>query len=388
VPPRVSFVVPCYNLGHLVGDCVESILSQSFTDLEVIVMDDCSPDDTASVIAQFSDRRLVYVRNEVNLRHLRNYNKGIGMAQGQYIGLISADDTLRDSQMVERLVGVLEAHPQVGYAFCPAVRFTNAGEIGVVGSHGTRDEIFDGREFLRRWLVRGNSVPAAAGLVRRTCYEQIGAFPLDMPFAGDWYLWSIFALHFDVGYLAKPMVGYRAHDANMTLDFKSRPPALVADILRVRWRMKSEAETAGIPSIARLYLQSIAEEYAYRLTQENTSTGSYRLTVDDFEGSLVEHGASAGEAAYLRAVAYAELGDAEFEQGRSAQARSWYRKALQQDGGSVQTRVKSALTRLGPAGRLIRHAIVALRQTTGAAALPTVTPLGSQTCQSPDPSRV
>src|ERR1700719_665273 len=98
----VSFVVPCYKLGHLLAECLNSILSQSFRDFEILIMDDCSPDQTPEVARSFTDPRVRYVRNETNLGNLRNYNKGIGLARGNYIWLISADDRLRRTYVLER----------------------------------------------------------------------------------------------------------------------------------------------------------------------------------------------------------------------------------------------------------------------------------------------
>jgi glycosyltransferase involved in cell wall biosynthesis len=72
--PIVSFVVPCYKLAHLLRECVESILSQTYGDFEVLIMDDCSPDNTPEVAQSFQHPRVKYVRNDPNLGHLRNYN--------------------------------------------------------------------------------------------------------------------------------------------------------------------------------------------------------------------------------------------------------------------------------------------------------------------------
>src|SRR6516225_6045108 len=112
--PLVSFVVPCYNLGHFLGDCVSSILSQSYEDFEVLIMDDCSPDATAEVARSFKDPRVVHIYNNVNLGHLKNYNKGIMLARGSYIWLISADDRLRRSNALKRYIDFMHHSPQVG----------------------------------------------------------------------------------------------------------------------------------------------------------------------------------------------------------------------------------------------------------------------------------
>src|SRR5437660_6803256 len=93
--PTVSFVVPCYKLAHVLQECVDSVLSQTYSDIEVLIMDDCSPDNTIEVANSFQDPRVKHVRNAQNLGPLRNYNKGIKMSRGKYVWLISADEYLR-----------------------------------------------------------------------------------------------------------------------------------------------------------------------------------------------------------------------------------------------------------------------------------------------------
>src|SRR3954447_8749081 len=119
--PTVSFVVPCYKLSHLLADCVSSILAQTYGDFEVLIMDDCSPDDTPRVAQSFGDSRIKHIRNEANLGHLRNYNKGINLARGKYVWLISADDRIRCEYALEEYVQLLDRNRRIGYVFCPGV---------------------------------------------------------------------------------------------------------------------------------------------------------------------------------------------------------------------------------------------------------------------------
>jgi glycosyltransferase involved in cell wall biosynthesis len=137
--PTVSFVVPCYKLAHLLRECVDSILSQSHKDLEVLIMDDCSPDNTAEVAASFADSRVIYVKNESNIGHLNNYNKGINMARGQYVWLLSADDYLRRDYVVERYVRVMEEHPGVGLRVLPWCRRWRERDFGCCELGGFRE---------------------------------------------------------------------------------------------------------------------------------------------------------------------------------------------------------------------------------------------------------
>src|SRR5664279_2007316 len=145
--PKVSFIVPCYKLAHLLPDCINSILNQTYSDFEILIMDDCSPDDTPRVAASFDDPRVIHVRNEPNLGHLRNYNKGISLARGDYIWLISADDYLRRPYILERYIELFDAHPRVGYVFCPGVAVRDGKESDAIGYsfNAGRDTILKGR---------------------------------------------------------------------------------------------------------------------------------------------------------------------------------------------------------------------------------------------------
>src|ERR1700730_2438621 len=113
--PKVSFIVPCFKIAHLLAECVSSILSQTYDDFEIIIMDDCSPDNTGDVAQSFTDQRVKYVRNEINLGHLRNYNEGIRRSRGEYIWLISADDRLRTPYVLQRYVNLMDAKPEIGF---------------------------------------------------------------------------------------------------------------------------------------------------------------------------------------------------------------------------------------------------------------------------------
>ena len=96
-------------------------------------------------------------------------------------------------------------------------------EVGICGYsiHGDRDSIFDGRQFVAK-LIHANTIVSASGMVRKQCCDEIGVFPLNMPWAGDWYLWCVFALHTDVAYFAEPMVYYREHELSMTTSFMTQ----------------------------------------------------------------------------------------------------------------------------------------------------------------------
>src|SRR5262245_8631151 len=94
--PTVSVIIPCYNYAEFLPRCVESILDQPGVDVSVLVIDDCSSDDTPEVAARLAaqDPRVSVRRHEVNRGHIATYNEGLEWASGDYIVLISADDLL------------------------------------------------------------------------------------------------------------------------------------------------------------------------------------------------------------------------------------------------------------------------------------------------------
>jgi len=363
--PTVTFVVPCYKLAHLLPDCVNSILSQTYRDLEVLIMDDCSPDDTAEVARSFQDERVRHVRNDPNLGHLRNYNKGIGMARGKYVWLISADDYLRRPYVLERYLEVLEANPGVGYAFCAGVGVRDGAETGTLDYSvcGEADRVIPGHNWLKT-ILRENVVLAASGLVRRECYLRHGAFPLDMPWAGDWFLWCLLALDGDVAYFAEPMVCYREHALSMTMHLtRTQAETCSAEEIAIPWDIKRRAERAGFPDVARECLLAVAEYYAFNVVCDRTHFGLSEpcLTVASFEASLAKQDATEAERRVVRAHAYAAMGDRRYWRGERALALEAYQAGLRAAPWAWALRLKWALLALDRGG-LVRSTIRGVRR--------------------------
>ena len=327
--PTVSFIVPCYKLAHFLSECVNSILCQTFTDFEVLIMDDCSPDDTPEVAASFLDPRVHHFRHTENLGHLRNYNRGIALSQGKYIWIISADDRLQSPEVLSRFVSVLETHSSVGYVFCSAIDIVEGKEVGVSDWAFTAptDEIINGYTFLER-LLKSNCIHAPSVLARRACYE-FSQFPLDLPHSGDWYLWCRFALHFDVGYVAEPMVAYRRHDANMTAQYLGpKVFQCIADEIAVRWRIMRDAEVWGCRDIVRMCKEEIVKNYIQRILWKQEYNWMHGLTLEDFDKSLNINARHYREANYFRSRVYAGLGDHSYWRGDLRRARHFYQSYL------------------------------------------------------------
>jgi glycosyltransferase involved in cell wall biosynthesis len=365
--PRVTFLVPCYKLAHLLHECIESLLMQTYRDFEVLVMDDCSPDATPEVAASFGDARVRHVRHAVNLGHLRNYNRGVELARGEFIWLVSADDKLRRPYVLERFMTIMDARPDVGMVFCPGIDLFEDGREGNVnGSFGDADAIVDGKELLRV-LAQYNPICTPAAMVRKDCYEKMGGFHLDLPYAADWYTWCFAALHHAVAYCGEPMVNYRFHDTNMTKALmKDAPGVPVRDVFTVRWRLKDTAEKIGAHTVAGFCTAAIVDDYVFRLTRKAMQNWALGLTPEQFEASLRDHARSEREHTDILALVYARVGDAHYEAGDRPHARDWYTRALSANPKDLRTRAKSALLSLGSPGMRGRQLISQLQRIDGA----------------------
>jgi hypothetical protein len=373
--PTVSFVIPCYKLSHLLPECIRSICAQTYEDFEILIMDDCSPDDTQAVAASFHDQRIRYVRNNTNLGHLRNYNKGIELTRGKYIWLISADDYLRRPYVLERYVDAMEHNPQVGYTFCPAVGVRGGQETRVLdySFYADRDCVVKGHKLLRS-LFNQNIVVAASALVRRDCYEKVSNFPIDATWAGtpvdfgwngDWYLWCVFALYYDVAYFAEPMVCYREHELSMTTAI-TRPEYVdncaMAEI-GMLWLVREKASQSRMTEIASECLSAVADEYVRQATSKQYRCAVSSMTMEQIEDSLCRSTSSEKERACIRARLFSGMADKSLTTGETTAARSFYLTALKHHAWMPKTLIKLALLALGRPGDYLRRFVRWVRAT-------------------------
>ena len=140
--PKVSVVIPTYNRADLLPRAVNSVLAQTYQDYEIIIVDDCSPDDTQDVAAKFSDRRIRFVRHERNRGVSAARNTGIEYARGEYIAFLDDDDEWLPMKLKEQVEVIEASSEKVGLVYgwmdtiedssgrrLPETRNTMAGDI-------------------------------------------------------------------------------------------------------------------------------------------------------------------------------------------------------------------------------------------------------------------
>ena len=125
--PSVSVVIPCYNYGRYLSNCVKSVLDQQDVHVDVLVIDDASSDGSAEIVSRLpaQDNRIRAICHETNRGHIATYNEGLAQARGDYAVLLSADDLLTPG-CLSRATSLMEAYPSVGLTYGFAIDFRDA----------------------------------------------------------------------------------------------------------------------------------------------------------------------------------------------------------------------------------------------------------------------
>jgi glycosyltransferase involved in cell wall biosynthesis len=206
----VSFVIPNYNHARYLGQAIESALAQTYSNVEVIVVDDGSTDDSSAVARAFGDRiRYIYQCN-AGLSAARN--TGVQAAQGEYIALLDADD-LVEPTYAERLLSVLAQVPEAAGAYC-AFRFVDQENRPLyrVESRTTPPSALYGA------LLNGNYWVPESLLARRACYAAMGEFDTSLRACEDWDVWLRFSRHYSLVGIEDVLIRYRVVVGSMSSD--------------------------------------------------------------------------------------------------------------------------------------------------------------------------
>lgn len=249
--PTVSVIIPNYNHARYLRQRIESVLQQTYRDFELILLDDCSADESRSILSEYAgDSRVRIEFNEINSGSaFKQWNKGVRLARGEYVWIAESDD-YADARFLERLVAVLETEPKITFVYCRSWRIDADGRpSGFVDpefpddirSRWSADYCADGSAECRDYMTHCNTVPnASAVLFRKTDYERVGGTDEILCLCGDWKLWAAMALTGKVVYLAEPLNYYRFHDASVRRVSKQSGMDF-AEGFRVRWWILDQA---------------------------------------------------------------------------------------------------------------------------------------------------
>jgi glycosyltransferase involved in cell wall biosynthesis len=201
--PKVSVIMSVYNGARYLREAVDSILSQTFTDFECVIIDDGSTDETSEILHSYDDPRLVLMKNEANIGLTKSLNKGLQAARGQYIARQDADDVSCPGRLRAQ-VEFLDSHPAVGAVSSSYVLIDGLGnEIGV--SQVPTDNVE-----IQKSLLFSNALCHGSAMFRRTGVEAVGLYREDFELAQDCDLWLRLSEHYDLANIPTPLYKFRS----------------------------------------------------------------------------------------------------------------------------------------------------------------------------------
>lgn len=265
-------IVPCYNYGSYLARCVRSILEQPRVSVRVLILDDCSSDNTPEVGLALArtDDRVIFRRHERNHGHIATYNEGFEWASADYVLLISADDLLAPRALA-RAIDLMESDPGVVFVHGRQVVFRDQ-PILPEPPRGDRPSTTGGLAFIEGVCrLAHNPVATPTVVVRNSAQRAAGAYDPSLPHTADMAMWLELAALGDVGFIDGYQAFKRQHGQNMQLsftlaaesDFRERHKALRTFFLRGRGRALPNADALLCGAERSLALQLV--DHAARL---------------------------------------------------------------------------------------------------------------------------
>jgi glycosyltransferase involved in cell wall biosynthesis len=241
VVPAISIVLPTYNQARWLDGAIDSVRRQTFTDWELLVVDDGSTDDTPAVVAGHTRDARIHHLPGPHAERAAARNRGIAASTGELIAFLDADDRWLPEKLA-RQVDALAAEPAAGFCYTVA-RFVDADDRPLPlrkPPHAIAGNLFPA-------LIRGNLIIVASVVARRRCLDEAGGFDETLPVYGceDWDVWLRIARRHPVAVVDDELTLYRVHAGNTPVE------ALLASGLAVLDRRYADPGTADAAGLSR-----------------------------------------------------------------------------------------------------------------------------------------
>jgi glycosyltransferase involved in cell wall biosynthesis len=207
--PKVSIVIPAYNAMAYLPQTIDSVLNQTFTDFELLVINDGSSDNIIEWLSQIKDSRISLISQE-NQGVANARNIGIFRAKGEYIAFLDADD-LWDKTKLEKQVSCLEQNPSTGLVYTWTHLIDSTGKL-LKFSITHQEEGYIWEKIVIQDVIGSGS----SAMVRASCFQQVGLFDQNVAIAADFDMWIRIAAVYKFAVVKECLVFYRQHQNNFS----------------------------------------------------------------------------------------------------------------------------------------------------------------------------
>lgn len=222
--PRVSVIIPTYNRYNYLKNAIDSILEQTVNDLEIIIIDDASNDNTPSILRDFNDNRIKYIRHAVNKGGSAARNTGIKESSSEYIAFLDDDDLWLPGKLEEQLNLIKQLPPDFGAVSCDYYLTNNIGSLFKAETPLKQNDRYMAKSkfSLSNDLLLNNYVGSTSQvLVKKLCFERVGNFDTELKSCQDLDMWIRIARVFKFTYVDKPLIIYRLHQHKISRDLNA-----------------------------------------------------------------------------------------------------------------------------------------------------------------------
>lgn len=258
--PRVSILMPVYNVAPYLREAMDSILAQTFQNFELIVLDDCSPDNSAEILDTYTDERIVRYRGEKNMGLSNVLNVGMAMARGEFIARMDSDDISTPERLATQ-VAYLDAHPEVDLCSCGMELFGAKQEIWVRETNV---------EDVKITALFHSPILHASSMWRREAFERVGLrFLQEMVPAEDYDMWTrAMASGLRLVNIPEVMYHYRIHPSQATTQTDKtakKDREVKANYLRMLYPTEDMSTVNLLPAQSASDLERIKQSVAHLL---------------------------------------------------------------------------------------------------------------------------
>lgn len=215
----VSVIIPNFNHSCFLKERINSVLNQTFQDFEIIILDDCSTDNSRNIIEQYSSNHKVsrVIFNDKNSGSaFKQWQKGFSFARGEYVWIAESDDWC-DNRFLEILVQAMEQYPDCSVAFAQSVCVDENGRIKWETHFAGPSRPVDGREFISDYMLYKNTIlNASMAIFRRRCLNSVSNDYTIFTYCGDWIFWIELALQGNVFIYNRSLNFFRKHRHDVT----------------------------------------------------------------------------------------------------------------------------------------------------------------------------
>lgn len=202
----VSIVLPVYNGAEFLKESIDSVLAQTHQNWELLILDDCSTDETPSIAMEYQalDSRVTYYRNEKNLKLPGNLNRGFSLAKGDYLTWTSDDNRFRP-RALEMMLATLKGNPQAQLVYA---------SYQIMDKMGDKHQIFYADS--NKDHILGSNIVGACFMYTRKVYETVGEYDTELFLVEDFDYWQRVLMQFEAVAISDVLYDYRWHENSLT----------------------------------------------------------------------------------------------------------------------------------------------------------------------------